>query len=175
MEQARLRLNGRVDRLRAVWALSVGFFTLLILLAAAVFSGPASYGLTLGHGLEELGSRPVWVISGWVIYSLLTIGLIRLLALRNRSHEMQGRFLRVFGESLWTCGAVGGPWFMVVNAAWGPLYEDHHGAAHYDITLYVGVFASYWWLVSVACLPVAGVVSGILHSKVVASISKDLA
>ncbi|WP_143016369.1 MULTISPECIES: hypothetical protein [unclassified Microbacterium] len=151
----------------------MGFFTLLLLLAAAVFSGPASYGLTFIEGLDELGFRPVWVISGWVIYSLLAMGLILVLALRNRGYVARGRYVRILGESLWVCGAVGAPWFMVVNGAWGPLYEDHHGVGHYGITLYVGALASYWWLLSVACLPAAGVVARIVHSRAIASTSED--
>ncbi|MBB3159120.1 hypothetical protein FHS07_002838 [Microbacterium proteolyticum] len=110
--------------LQAGLVTGVGLVTFAVQALAAILAGPAASGLTFHEAVAELGFRPVWVLMGWSAYCVLVTASILFLGPRNSDPPREGRVLRMVTASLWTCGAVGGPWFMVMNAAWGPLWED---------------------------------------------------
>lgn len=58
---------------------------------------------------------------------------------------------------------------MIVNGAWGPLYDEHHGAPQQGPTLYIGVLATFWWMLSVFCLTAGAIVSRILYVRSIRS------
>lgn len=155
---------GLVSRMGTVMIIGVASATLLIQDAAAIFGGPASYGLTLHDAVTELGSRPVWVIGIWTVYSVAVLLLVLLLRRRNGDASRRP-WLSLLDASLWTCGAIGAPWFVVVNAAWGPLFDEHYGAHHEGITRVVSEVATYWWLSSVACLVLAVIVGVFVRKR----------
>ncbi|QCQ16680.1 hypothetical protein [Microbacterium sp. RG1] len=143
--------------------IGVGSATLLILGSAAIFGGPASYGLTPPEAVAELGTRPAWVIGVWVVYCVAVLLLVLLIRRRNADANRRP-WLSLLDASLWACGAVGTPWLFVVNAAWGPLLEEHDGAVHEGVTRVASEIATYLWLSSVASLLLA-VIVGIFVRK----------
>lgn len=159
--------------MQAGWVLGAGSATLLVQALAAILGGPASYGMSFSEGVTELGYRPVWVISAWALYCVAVVTSILILGARSNEKPRKERAMRLLAASLWTCGAVSGPWFMIVNGAWGPLYDDHHGASHQGITLYVSQLATFWWLLSVPFLIAAGILSRILHVRSASAGSDD--
>lgn len=92
---------------------------------------------------------------------------IAVLVLRSREFPPKGGTLRLLATCLWTCGAVGAPWFILANAAWGPLYEAHPLVAHHGFTLWVSQFASWWWCLSVISLVAAGIVVRLIYVRTV--------
>jgi len=158
-------LVNREKILQAYWVLGVGLVTFFVQVLAAVFGGPASYGVSVVEGMTELGLRPAWVISGWAVYCVVVVISILILGSRSQEQPSKGTALRLLAASLWTCGAVSGPWFMIVNGAWGPLYDEHHDASHQGITFYVSQLATWLWLLSVPCLVTAGILSRINHVR----------
>lgn len=161
--------------MQAGWVLGVSSATFLIQALAAVFGGPASYGVTFAEGVTELGLRPVWVISGWALYCVAVVTAILILGARSREKLRKEKTMSSLAASLWAFGAVSGPWFIIVNGAWGPLYDDHHGASHQGITLYVSQLATFWWILSVPCLIAASILSRILYSRSVLVRSDNVA
>lgn len=154
---------GPVARAGTGVIIGVGLATLFVEGSVAIFGGPAWYGLTLREAFAELGSRPAWVIGVWIVYSVVVLLLI--LWVRRRNGDARRRpWLSLLDASLWACGAIGAPWFVVVGAAWGPLFDEHPDAYYDGITRVVTVIARAWWLSSVACLLLA-VIVGIFVRK----------
>ena len=64
------------------------------------------------------------------------------------------RYTAVRG-SLWLWGAIGGPWFFFVAAAWQLQLEDLLGEDAATGGSVLGAAASFWWFGALVCLVVA--------------------